>query len=48
MRKYINLLLATAAVVGLSACNDYLDKEPQDKLIPETTSPPQTISRLIP
>ena len=35
MRKYINLLLATAAVVGLSACNDYLDKEPQDKLIPE-------------
>lgn len=35
MRKYINALLAAAAVVGLSACNDYLDKEPMDKLIPE-------------
>ncbi len=35
MRKYINALLASAAVVGLSACNDYLDKEPMDKLIPE-------------
>lgn len=35
MRKYINALLASAAVVGLSACNDYLDKEPMDTLIPE-------------
>lgn len=35
MRKYINALIACAAVVGLTGCNDYLDQEPKDKLIPE-------------
>lgn len=35
MNKYISSLFAAAAVVGLSSCNDYLDHQPVDKLIPE-------------
>ncbi len=35
MNKYISSIIALAAVVGFSSCNDYLNQEPQDKLIPE-------------
>ncbi len=36
MNKYISSALAVAAVFGLTACNDYLNQQPEDKLIPET------------
>lgn len=35
MNKYISSALAVAAVFGLTACNDYLNQQPEDKLIPE-------------
>lgn len=35
MNKYISSIVAAAAVVGLTACDDYLNREPEDKLIPE-------------
>lgn len=35
MNKYISSALAVAAVFGLTACNDYLNQEPEDKIIPE-------------
>lgn len=35
MNKYFSSAIAVAAVLGLSACNDYLNQEPEDKLIPE-------------
>lgn len=35
MNKYINSAIAVVAVAGLTACNDYLNHEPEDKLIPE-------------
>lgn len=34
--KHINTLLIGAAMLGLTACNDYLNEAPEDKLIPET------------
>ena len=36
MNKYIKGILFGAAAVGLTACNDYLNEQPEDKLIPET------------
>ena len=35
MNKYISSLLFATAAVGLASCNDYLDREPEDKIIPE-------------
>ncbi len=41
MNKYISSALAVVAAFGLTCCNDYLDQQPEDKLIPENffTSP---------
>lgn len=35
MKLYIKACLIGAAFTGLTACNDYLDKQPEDQLIPE-------------
>lgn len=35
MNKYISSIIALAAVAGLTSCNDYLNHEPEDKIIPE-------------
>ena len=35
MNKYFSSALAVAAVFGLTACNDYLNQQPEDKIIPE-------------
>ncbi|MCM1484274.1 MAG: RagB/SusD family nutrient uptake outer membrane protein [Muribaculaceae bacterium] len=36
MKTYIKALIIGASLTGLTGCNDYLDREPEDKLIPET------------
>ena len=35
MNKYISSAIAVVAAVGLTGCNDYLNQQPEDKLIPE-------------
>lgn len=35
MKTYIKALLFAASLTGLTACNDYLDLEPEDQQIPE-------------
>lgn len=36
MNNYIKALLLGASLTGLTACNHYLEEQPEDKLIPET------------
>ena len=36
MNKYLSAALAVVAAFGLTGCNDYLNQQPEDKLIPET------------
>ncbi len=35
MKTYIKALILGASLTGLTACNDYLNEQPEDKLIPE-------------
>ncbi len=35
MNKYISALFIGASLLGLTACNDYLNQEPEDQIIPE-------------
>lgn len=35
MNKYLSSALALVAAFGLTGCNDYLNQQPEDKLIPE-------------
>ena len=38
MKKHIKLLtIGTLLLGGLTGCNDFLDREPLDKVIPENT-----------
>lgn len=44
MKKHIKLLtIGTLLLSGLTGCNDFLDREPLDKVIPENISHPKVI-----